>query len=243
MSAAPQPMMNALRRARRWMNQALGRDVRVPVQARCAEEFLGSEYGGWWVCPEGIDASSVVYSFGVGEDISFDLAVIRRFGVRVHAFDPTPRSIAWLKRQSLPEGFHFHDIGLADYDGEAMFEAPPEGHVSFTMKEGGGAAADRSTIRARVERLDTIARRLGHSRIDVLKMDIEGAEIPVIADLGRASVQIGQLLVEFHHAIGDAKQVATTRAAIDTLGRLGFRLFHNSAVGREFSFIRVENAG
>ena len=30
----------------------------------------------------------MVYSFGVGQDISWDLAMIERFGVTVHAFDP-----------------------------------------------------------------------------------------------------------------------------------------------------------
>jgi len=36
-------------------------------------------------------ATAVVYSLGIGEDISFDLALIEKYGARVHAFDPTPK--------------------------------------------------------------------------------------------------------------------------------------------------------
>ena len=70
-------------------------ELRLPhrIQVNCSRDFLGSEYGGYCMCPENIDRDCVVYSFGIGEDISFDLALIQRFGLSVYAFDPTPRSI------------------------------------------------------------------------------------------------------------------------------------------------------
>ncbi|WMW22216.1 hypothetical protein RE476_12730 [Methanolobus mangrovi] len=42
----------------------------------CHIERLGSEYGGWAFCPENVGEQSVVYSFGIGEDISWDEALI-----------------------------------------------------------------------------------------------------------------------------------------------------------------------
>src|SRR5262245_45261334 len=98
---AAQAIKHALRKTRRLVNQSLGRDVRAPIQLRCRTEFLGSEYGGWCICPDSLGPQSVVYSVGVGEDISFDLALIERFGLQVHAFDPTPKSVRWVKQQSL----------------------------------------------------------------------------------------------------------------------------------------------
>jgi hypothetical protein len=59
----------------------------------CAESWVGNERARWCICPGALSVSSVVYFFGVGEDVSFELEMIRQFGVRVHAFDPTPRSI------------------------------------------------------------------------------------------------------------------------------------------------------
>jgi FkbM family methyltransferase len=229
---------NTFRRTRRAFNQALGRDVRVAAQLHCRKEFLGSEYGGWSICPDAISRQSVVYSFGIGQDISWDLAMIDRFGVQIHAFDPTPKSIEWIRKQKLPPEFHVHEFGLADYDGIARFMLPRPDYVSFSMTdsaEGAGVA----TIEAPVHRLDTILSMFGHKKIDVLKMDIEGAEIGVIATLGEAGVEIDQLLVEFHHTVGNAREVEQTSRAIATLNGLGFKLFFNTAVGKEFSFKRV----
>lgn len=226
-----------LQRARRTVNQLLGRDVRVPLQHRCRTELLGVGYGGWCICPDRITAESIVYSFGVGEDISFDLAIIKRFDVHVHAFDPTPKSIRWINQQNLPPQFHFHELGLADYDGVATFALPRPDFVSYALSQ--ETPDGQRVIQAQVNRLKTIAQKLGHRRIDILKMDIEGAEYRVIDDLENVGLPIGQLLVEFHHQIGNAAAVNQTRRAIATLNELGFRLFHNSKSGKEFSFINL----
>ena len=239
--------LNPLRHARRVIDQTLGRDVRAPIQVRCRREFLGSGYGGWCVCPDGLNRQSVVYSFGVGQDISWDLAMIDRFGVTVHAFDPTPKSIRWIAEQKLPASavgkFVFHEHGLADYDGTAHFVLPNPDFVSFSMAGVGDRephVGNRIEVDAPVQRLATTMRALGHTRLDVLKLDIEGAEIAVIQDLAKSDVEIGQVLVEFHHRVGVAAEVETTRKAIAQLNELGFRLFHNSMVGKEFSFVRAE---
>ena len=50
-----------------------------------------------------------------------------------------------------------------------------------------------------MRRVATLMRDLGHERLDVLKMDIEGAEYEVVADVLASGIDIGQLLIEFHH--------------------------------------------
>ncbi|MCI0358483.1 MAG: hypothetical protein L0211_08375, partial [Planctomycetaceae bacterium] len=72
--------------------------------------------GDWALVTEPLHAGSVVYSFGVGDNVAWDLAMIRQFGCTVHAFDPTPASIAWIARQSLPPEFVFHDVGISNFD-------------------------------------------------------------------------------------------------------------------------------
>ena len=42
-------------------------------------------------------------------------------------------------------------------------------------------------------------RDLGHDHLDVLKMDIEGAEYAVLDDMLQSDILPDQLLVEFHH--------------------------------------------
>jgi FkbM family methyltransferase len=193
--------------------------------------FYGSSYGGWSVYPKPLTAQSIVYSFGVGEDISFDLDLIRQHHCPVYAFDPTPRSIAWVKSQSLPTEFRLQEYGIAAYDGTAQFFAPENpNHISHTMLQKEGAA-----ITVPVKRLKTIMAELGHQHIDLLKMDIEGAEYAVLDDI--LDIPIKQLLVEFHHrweGIGFEKTLSTIRLLKDS----GFQLFAMSPRLEEFSFIK-----
>src|SRR5438309_1074360 len=109
------------RLGRRRLRQVLGIDPVHHVELVCPTVRLGSEYGGWTIRPDRLESSSIVYSFGVGEDVSFDLALIARFGATIHAFDPTPRSSAWVMAQRLPSAFVFHEWGIANFDGLTTF--------------------------------------------------------------------------------------------------------------------------
>src|SRR5207237_27812 len=67
---------------------------------------LGSEYGGVHVPVQLLTDKSIVYSAGVGEDVTFDLALIEAVGCDIWALDPTPRSIEFAR--SIRESrFHF----------------------------------------------------------------------------------------------------------------------------------------
>jgi len=219
--------------------ESRGTGFRVQLEKPCL--FLGSSYGGWTVCPEGLHRGSVAYSFGIGKDITFDLELIRRFGVTVHAFDPTPESIDWLRGQKLPVEFVPHAYGLAAHDGTARFH-PPENpqHVSHSMVHRGRPRAP--SIEAPVHRLGTITAMLGHTRIDLLKMDIEGAEYEALEDLLRSGNHVPQLLVEFHHRFPGIG-IKSTRSTIAALNASGYTIFSISGSGEEFSFIRRETTG
>jgi len=55
---------------------------------------LGTEYGGW-IIPDEIGESAICYSAGIGEDASFDISLIKRYGCNVYSVDPTPRAIEY----------------------------------------------------------------------------------------------------------------------------------------------------
>lgn len=223
------------RRARRVARVMVGTDLYTRPQLRCPKLRLGNEGTSWCICPTGLSENSTVYSFGVGEDISFDLALIERFCLRVHAFDPTPRSGAWLAAQKRPEKFIFHAYGVGPQDGNIVFY-PPENpnFVSYTMIKRGASSGE--AVEAPVHRLSTIQGLLGHESIDLLKIDIEGSEYEVIADLIATRVKVGQLLVEFHHRWREIG-VEKTKRAIETLNQAGFRVFDVSSDGSEYSFL------
>lgn len=229
-------MKHVIRKLKILVKAALGREIIVRPDAFPAKERLGSEYGGWDVATGSVDSNSVVYSFGVGEDASFDTALIEKYNVTVHAFDPTPKSIEWVKTQRFSSRFVMHEYGVAAFDGKVSFN-PPENpdHVSHTLLD--RPSTEARAISVPVKRLSTIMKELGHSRVDLVKMDIEGAEYDVIEDIRKSDVRPRQLLVEFHHRFPGVG-VRRTREAIDRLRSMGYRLFSVSDTNEEFCFIR-----
>ena len=176
MSRIPQIMRSSLdhlRRAcprviKRPINVILGRELPNQVDVRVPTAYLGSSYGGMTICPVGLNAGSVVYSFGIGQDISFDLEIIKRYGAQVIAFDPTPKSLKWLERQELPREFSYHGYGLAAYDGSATFYPPGDlDAVSHSLEYKHNATEPAITVP--VHRFCSILCQLGHQRVDVVK--------------------------------------------------------------------------
>ncbi len=219
------------------LRRLIGTELRLRVQIHI--ETIQS--GGWRFNPQGLNQDSIVYSLGVGEDIDFDLSIIQRFGVDVHAFDPTPSSIEMISKTDLPNQFHFHPWAITAVDETLKFypKVKKDGSKSTTMYT--MIAEDASSddaIEVPAFCLSSITTKLGHSRIDLLKMDIEGAEYEVLKSLLASSIMPYQLLVEFHHRF---PRIGIDKTA-DVIGRLrdvGYRIFAISETGREVSFLRT----
>lgn len=202
----------------------------VPLLAK-----FGTDYGGWTILRDRISSHSIVYSFGIGEDISFDLGLIEAVGCRVHAFDPTPKSLAWLGKQRLPDLFSYYGVGLAAQDGNVRFLLPknPE-HVSGSVHSASHLQTTQA-VDVSMLRLQTIRAFLRHTHIDLLKMDIEGSEYAVIDDLLRDNDKPNQLLIEFHHRF-ESIGADQTRQAIHKLQAAGYHIFHEQNNFQEVCF-------
>jgi FkbM family methyltransferase len=192
--------------------------------------------GDWALWPQALTPASVVYSFGVGDNIAWDRAMISRFGVTVHAFDPTPASIAWVRRQELPRQFVFHDCGISNFDGTLEFY-PPRKTGSTHYSQERRTAGTQPPVCGRVHCLATLMRRMGHRRIDVLKLDVEGSEFEAIPDLIDSRIPVDQLLVEIHYQFR-SRSLAAGLDLIAQLKTYGMQCIHVSPRGFEFTFVR-----
>ncbi len=221
------------RLVQRWLLSLVGRDVYQRRQRRVEGLVLGGRGASWFVSPDGLDSGGVVYSFGVGRDISFECALVERFGLTVHAFDPTPLALAWVREQLLPPGLVLHELGLADRDGTARFVPSRQvGGENFSMvrETGIGEAID-----APVRRFATLAAAVGAPPV-LVKLDIEGMEYAVLPDMLASGFRPRQLLVEFHHRWSEVGP-RRTREAIRLLNRHGYYVADVSPKGKEFTFV------
>jgi len=214
-----------------------GRDFFILPDIRIKTVTLGDRYASWTVNPFLLNENSIVYSFGVGDNISFDLALIEKFKCKIFLFDPTPRSIEWLESQNLPSNIRFFPYGLSNYDGIASF-MPPENpkYISYTLIN--DEKDKKKLINLEVKKITTIMRELGHDKIDLVKMDIEGAEYGVIEDIILSKINVSQVLIEFHHRFPEIG-IKKTKLSINQLRKAGYSLFHVSPSGEEYSFIKL----
>lgn len=198
-------------------------------------------YGGWNFSPQGIDQNSTIYSLGVGEDIAFDLFIIEHFGAEVNAFDPTPSTIEMLSTADLPNQFHFHPWAITAEDRTLKFyprvrKNGTNSTVMYTMVAEDANKEDAIQVPAFC--LSSVTTKLGHTNIDLLKMDIEGAEYEVLEGLLASPIKPNQLLVEFHHRFPNIG-LEKTADMIRRLKKAGYKIFAISDTGREVSFLQV----
>lgn len=206
----------------------------VNVETDVPHLVFGSTNCDWPIIPSLVEGrKAIVYSVGVGANITWDTALIENFDCEVWGFDPTPKTVGWARKQTFPDQFHFVPIGLSEIDGELQFAAPKvETHISFAPLEDGQSGA----VSCQVKRLASIMKELGHSHVDVLKMDIEGGEYGVIDDILESDIRPTQLMAEFHHDMYDYDYKHTQRA-IRALYDAGYRRFYKSRSGREQGYV------
>ena len=214
------------------------REFKTQISRR--KRWLGNMNAGFFVSPSFIHNDSIVYSFGVGEDISFDEQLIAIFGCKVFAFDPTPKSISFVKSRDLHPNFVFNPYGIMEYDGNMSFFLPENNNYvsGSSVNHWGYSEFEKPPITVPVKRLQTIMRELNHSRIDLLKMDIEGSEYSVLEDIINSSIDVKQISVEFHHRFNGIG-LEKTKAIINKLNEAGFKIFAISESQEEFSFLKT----
>ncbi len=229
--------------ARRVVNRAFGLfgiDVLSGARIVGRDDLvaIGTVYGGWVVPADLLDADSICYCVGCGEDISFDLGLIERFGCEVHGFDPTPRAIEYVERVAGGDmGYRFHALGLWDAADRLRFYVPRNpAHVSHSLLN---LQKTDEYITVDVERLSAIMRGLGHDRLTLLKLDIEGAEYRVIESILEDGLVVDVLCVEYDESFNplDAGYRERIRASVDALLRHGYRLVHSAGNGN-YTFVR-----
>lgn len=214
--------------------RGLRADIVLPVQT------VNPGDQAWYFAANSLHTGDIGYSLGLATNIEFDLNIIRDFGVEVYGFDPTPDSVEWIKCQHLPPQFHHHPVAIAGHDGELTFKMPEKaGHcpraISQTLDPMISTSSGSVVVPCR--RVSTLMRELGHSRVDLLKMDIEGSEYEVIDDVLSNRLDIRQILVEFHHRFSGIGMKKTLNS-VAALRRAGYQLFHISPWCEEYAFIK-----
>lgn len=209
-----------MRLAARARNRALRTALRTALRPGPREGLirLGTDYGGWWVPADTVRPGALAYCAGAGEDISFDLA-LHEAGMRVVTFDPTPRAIEHVRSTApVSDRFKFEPVGWWSKATTVRFYAPMDpAHVSHSILN---LQRTSSYFEGRVQSVRDCMTELGDTHVDLIKMDIEGAEYEVLRSLLSTGPLPATLCIEFDQP----QPVRRTLGAIRRLRSVGYRL-------------------
>lgn len=216
------------------IRQAYGREPKFNLDKHCDITVFGD----WGLPLDFLNKNDIVYSFGVCDDIDFELSLISLKHVQVYAFDPTPYSVDWIAQQSLPAQFNFHPFAAAAEDGECYLyplvnKKGKKSTIMYSFSAHQEARNDGVLVKALS--LKSTMNKLGHDKVGVLKMDIEGAEYDFIQSVIQSEIRPGLIMVEFHHRFTDFDK-QNTIDTVELLRQSGYQLVYISPAGREMCF-------
>jgi FkbM family methyltransferase len=138
-----------------------------------------------------------------GANIGFSVLYLKILypEARIHAFEADPRIARVLEQNVATNGLRdviVHSAALTDREGEIAFYVEPPGGLRSSLRADRGGT-ERLIVRA--ERLSATLTSL--ERVDLVKMDVEGAEWEILADLREsgALTKPRQYIIEYHHQI------------------------------------------
>ncbi|PVD23467.1 hypothetical protein C0Q70_16739 [Pomacea canaliculata] len=194
------------------------------VDVLCTNRIrLGKPYdGGWDVCDDiehRPQSPCLVYSFGINRDFSFDDAVSAKYGCEVHSFDPSMLQ----NDHKHSDRVFFHNLGISDRDFV--------NDKAWTMKT-----------------LTSIKKQLNHTKINILKMDIELDEFKALPNIIASDElkDVDQLLFEIHYNSADEQAkiidfMARGLELLRDLRNLGFYVFHSHP--NQYNYITSKISG
>jgi len=170
-----------------------------------------------------LGANSVIVDLGANR-AGFALQMSGRFGGRYYLVEGNPNLQADLRAQTR---FRVLPYAVAPRDGTIRFNLAKndEGSSILALPETSvyDCTLDR-TLEVPGKRLESILAEIDEPHIDVLKVDIEGAEVEMLTSADAACLRgIGQITVEFHgDAVFGFGLQREVDQAISRMERLGF---------------------
>ena len=225
---------------------------------------IGTKYGGYDIYDKFLK-NPIIISCGLGEDASFDVEMIDRYNAKIILIDPTPRSVEYynkLKSRFTKKGskkynesgkidptiydmtrvnennFLFEDKAISKInDGKMeLFHPENDEHVSLSVNK---KTPSQKKFFATTTNLENIIKKFNLKEVDILKLDIEGAELEVLEDMMIRKIYPKQLLIEYD--IRRIKNIKNKKILSKIHNKLCnyYRLIHVNIKG-DFTYIRKD---
>ena len=225
---------------------------------------LGTTYGGWLIPREiELNENSIIYSGGVGEDISFDLLLSDKYKSHIYLLDPTKRAIKHfdeIKKYYETKNWKFSGDIQKDYK-SCIETLNPDFSKIFYKELALWNKKDKLKFYLQYNKnyvsqslienmfgndyylvdclsIKEIMEAYGHTKLDLLKLDIEGAENIVLEQMLNDKIYPKYLCIEFDLLLKRKDPEDTTKKIVYRLQQEGYQLLVNDNLNITFKYVR-----
>lgn len=178
------------------------------------DRMEGHTFIGNWITPQ-----SVIVDCGMNEGV-FARRVMGKYGCRVIGIEANP---GLAEQNRTDRGLDCHNFAVCGCEGVVKFQVDDVHSMNSRIVD--GAAVGPDIVEVQGSTIETIVPLVNVTNIDLLKLDIEGAEIEVIETASREFFsRIPQIAVEFH-AFLDKSKKSSAIDCIKTIESAGFTSF------------------
>lgn len=223
---------------------------------------LGDDYGSWVINTKCITNKKnknnknnelIYYGVGCGENIDFDIELLIKYNFNIYLFDPTPRSIKYVKpilnklkeNKKYKNKIKFTPEGLGiNKKNEIFLQQKNEEHVSL-IKDTDGINKENYKVNKtdkiilKLNTLQNWMNKYNHTYIDILKIDIESSEYEVLLYLFSINfTPFKQILIEYHQRFLTQDKLIYHSLLKKTLKNNGFIQFYHSDLD-EYGYVNI----
>ena len=154
-------------------------------------------FGNYLLKSDIINSDCIIYTFGVGTSLHFEEKLSEKHQCKVWCYDPTALAAEFMRNKDYNKKLiNYFEYGIWINDEKVKFYTQ-----DINIKNSGGSITnlfENSDFKLlQCHKLSTIMKMNSHSKIDILKMDIEGAAIDVLNNILDEKIFPAQIAVEF----------------------------------------------
>lgn len=171
---------------------------------------------------------SVIIDVGCGHEAEFSRHLIEKHNLLAFGVDPTLKHAPFLKilEETTKGKFHHLALAVTQKDGIIKFHESEQNESGSILSEHINIQNDDiTTYNVESVNLRELVRRIGTTPIDLIKLDLEGAEYELLNEINDEDINLfKQIFIEFHHHCTN-HTIQETILLVRNICSKGFKVF------------------